>query len=137
MMLEAVKQRIIDLYNPSVDESDGERRRKLLDILIFFVSAVVFLSFILLLLSVLFFQAGPHIDFFFVSGIIFSVLLFSIVTYLLNHYASSYLASFVLLILFTVVILISDEARYVVQGRNLIYFSLPISCEPIHMLRTT
>jgi len=126
MMLEDVKQKIIDLYVPSADESESERRRKLLDTVVFFLAIATTGSFIILLFSMIFFSAGGYVDFFFVSGLTVLFLIFCLGTYLLNHHFSPYLASLMFLLFLTGVILKSDEAWYVIQGRGLFFFSIPI-----------
>ncbi|MBD3206178.1 PAS domain S-box protein, partial [Candidatus Bathyarchaeota archaeon] len=125
-MFDSLRRRFLQLFEPSLYETLEDRRSNLLDIMIFVVAFTASSFFVVLFFSTLFFGAGPYVDFFFSSVLVFLVLFFCVITHIINHNTSPYVASFIFLTAITAITLISDDPWYIIQGRSLFFFSIPI-----------
>jgi len=120
-----IASRINQLLEVSSTDPDDARRRKLLNVLLLGVGMLAFVA--LLLVVVADFAnvySEERIASLYQVGIVF--LIGIAVIFALNRHSASWLASVLFLLLFTIILGLSDEPQELVQGRSLIVFTIPV-----------
>jgi hypothetical protein len=105
-MFDSVKKRLLQLFEPSLNESLEERRRNLLDIMIFILALATTAFYVALTFATVFLEAARYVDFRFTSVLVFLVQFFCLATYIINHRISPYISSFIFLTSITAITLI-------------------------------
>jgi PAS domain S-box-containing protein len=109
---------------PSTDPDDA-RRRKLLNIILIGVALLSIVAiFVIVGADITNLYPQERITVLYMGS--FGLLAVVVITYVINRYWLSWVASALFLAFFTVVSSLSDEAQEVVQGRTLIMFAIPI-----------
>ncbi|MBN1936572.1 MAG: PAS domain-containing protein [Anaerolineae bacterium] len=114
------------LLQVSTADPDDARRRKLLNIMLFGIMAIVVVgSLATAIADVAHLIAHDEVvSLVYVASI--AALTGSAIIWIINRYASGQVASVLFLLLLTVIIAFSDEARQVVEGRSVFLFTIPI-----------
>lgn len=118
--------KIIDLLLdiPSTDPDDA-RRRKLLNILLMGMAALVLLGLAAaIVVSIISGTIEPGIAALYLATL--GTLVGIVIIFAINRYWSGWLASSLFLLLLTIALTFSDEPRQVVEGRSTFLFTIPI-----------
>jgi two-component system cell cycle sensor histidine kinase/response regulator CckA len=121
--------RLRKLFEIDTQEPHQDRRRKILNFLIFGVSlyAILILAPTIILAVFTKTQVGTQEQ---IVRIYWAALAFSVsllIIYLINRYSSSFVASILFLILIIVAICLSDRPEEIAEGRKLLMFAIPIA----------